>query len=218
MAGIEAGKTWSRIGAQVAPTEDAASGVWQLNEVAEYEGAGTWPQPPEEYEVIARYLGDSTSTVITFNNIPQNYRHLRIVMGPWIRDSQGASMSFMINNDNTQANYGVWGIRSNWDQAGGAGQNNYSSWGDLPTYEHGTFGQMDIPGYSNTAIGGSVQTFLGGRIFGSGIGGYFGFGGQGYDQAGAITRLDFFYMYSTGTNYDYRAPSTVTLFGIGKAD
>ena len=46
MAGIEAGKTWSRIGAEVAPTSSAASGVWgDLNEVAENVGAGTWPAP-----------------------------------------------------------------------------------------------------------------------------------------------------------------------------
>ena len=46
MTGIEAGKTWSRIGAEVAPTSSAASGVWgSLNEVSGYVGAGTWPAP-----------------------------------------------------------------------------------------------------------------------------------------------------------------------------
>ena len=54
MAGIEAGKTWSRIGAEVAPTSSAASGVWgDLNEVAENVGAGTWPAPQGDYEAIS---------------------------------------------------------------------------------------------------------------------------------------------------------------------
>ena len=57
MTGISAGKTWSRIGAEVAPTSSAASGVWQIGEVAENVGAGTWPAPAEDYEVIAQYLG-----------------------------------------------------------------------------------------------------------------------------------------------------------------
>lgn len=44
MTGIEAGKTWSRIGPEVAPTSSSASGVWLLNEVAENQA--NWPQPP----------------------------------------------------------------------------------------------------------------------------------------------------------------------------
>ena len=217
-SGLESGKTWSPIGAQATVSTSAASRVWTLNEVAAYEGAGTWPAPPADYEVIAQYLGDSTSTVITFDSIPQNYRHLRIVMGPAIRDSQGASPSIMFNNDNTQANYGVWLVREAYSIQGSAGVNNWNPIGDLPTYTHGTMATFDIPGYSNTAIGASLQAFLGARIAGSGLGGYVGFGGQGYDQTGAITRIDFFYMYSTGTNYDYKAPTSVTLFGIGTAD
>ena len=44
MTGIEAGKTWSRVGPEVAPTSSSASGVWLLNEVAENQA--NWPQPP----------------------------------------------------------------------------------------------------------------------------------------------------------------------------
>jgi len=46
VTGIEAGKTWSRIGPEVAPTLSSASGVWTLQENAENQGAGTWPNPP----------------------------------------------------------------------------------------------------------------------------------------------------------------------------
>lgn len=52
MTGISAGKTWSRIGAEVAPTSSAASGVWQIGEVAENVGAGTWPAPPSGYVMV----------------------------------------------------------------------------------------------------------------------------------------------------------------------
>ena len=52
MTGISAGKTWSRIGAEVAPTSSAASGVWLIGEVAENVGAGTWPAPPSGYVMV----------------------------------------------------------------------------------------------------------------------------------------------------------------------
>ena len=62
MTGIEAGKTWSRIGAEVAPTSSAASGVWgSLNEVSGYVGAGTWPAPYFGAGFVAG--GESTGSV-----------------------------------------------------------------------------------------------------------------------------------------------------------
>jgi len=45
VTGIAAGKTWSRIGPEVAPTSSSASGVWTLQEYSENQGAGTWPNP-----------------------------------------------------------------------------------------------------------------------------------------------------------------------------
>lgn len=73
MTGISAGKTWSRIGAEVAPTSSAASGVWQMQEVAENVSGGTWPEPkdgwfyifnyqPGTYGTTARGLGVNSST------------------------------------------------------------------------------------------------------------------------------------------------------------
>ncbi len=52
MTGISAGKTWSRIGAEVAPTGSAAPGVWQIGEVAENVGAGNWPAPANGYILL----------------------------------------------------------------------------------------------------------------------------------------------------------------------
>ena len=60
MAGIEAGKTWSRIGAEVATTSSAACGVWgDLNEIAENVGAETWPMPKEGFLWTMYYDGAS---------------------------------------------------------------------------------------------------------------------------------------------------------------
>ena len=79
MAGIEAGKTWSRIGAETAPTDSAAAGVWgDLNEVAENVGAGTWPAPKySQYEYIAGHTFDGSTSSYTFSGIPQTYNRLR---------------------------------------------------------------------------------------------------------------------------------------------
>ena len=80
MTGISAGKTWSRIGAEVAPTSSAASGVWQIGEVAENVGAGTWPAPIVGHiDLIEKQEGSAAVPSVTFNAIPQNYKHLRLV-------------------------------------------------------------------------------------------------------------------------------------------
>ncbi len=65
MTGIEAGKTWSRIGPQVAPTSASASGVWQIQEASEYIGAGTWPVPTAGFWT---FVGDPDSS-----GSPANY-------------------------------------------------------------------------------------------------------------------------------------------------
>ena len=80
MTGIEAGKTWSRVGPEVAPTSSSASGVWTLQEYSENKGAGTWPNP---YEAGYNFLGTvavSSGTLLTFTNIPQDAQDLMILL------------------------------------------------------------------------------------------------------------------------------------------
>ena len=176
-------------------------------------------------EVISRIVADGSSTVITFSSIPQTYGHLRLIMSKAKRSVQGSSFSLMVNNDNTQTDYGIWGASSaagcgssSWDSEGQAAANIFSSYGDVPTATDGTFATFDFPNYADSSIGTSAQSVIGGRIFGSGIGGIMGFAGFGYDDAAACTRLDFFYAYGTNSNYNYAAPTTFTLFGIGTAN
>ena len=77
MPGIESGKTWSRIGAEVAPTSSAASGVWgSLNEVAGYVGAGTWPTHVAVSWAHIATLTPTTGQSVTFTSIPATYQHL----------------------------------------------------------------------------------------------------------------------------------------------
>tara|TARA_R110002049_G_scaffold43665_3_gene128528 strand:+ start:7518 stop:8159 length:642 start_codon:yes stop_codon:yes gene_type:complete len=80
VTGIEAGKTWSRVGPEVAPTSSSASGVWTLQEYSENKGAGTWPNP---YEAGYNFLGTvaaSSGTLLTFTNIPQDAQDLMILL------------------------------------------------------------------------------------------------------------------------------------------
>ena len=71
MTGITAGKTWSRIGPEVAPTSSSASGVWTLNELAQNEGAGSWPAPLSgSYEWLGGFNFSSPSTsIVTFSSL-----------------------------------------------------------------------------------------------------------------------------------------------------
>tara|TARA_Y100000996_G_scaffold389003_1_gene349038 strand:+ start:246 stop:947 length:702 start_codon:yes stop_codon:yes gene_type:complete len=86
MTGISAGKTWSRIGAEVAPTSSAASGVWQIGELAENVGAGTWPAPLSGvFECIAKEtVSGSSTTSVEFGTIPTStYDNIEVVVS-WV--------------------------------------------------------------------------------------------------------------------------------------
>lgn len=63
MTGISSGKTWSRIGPEVAPTASAASGVWTLQEASENLGAGVWPLPKEGLLFTYWYNESDAATV-----------------------------------------------------------------------------------------------------------------------------------------------------------
>ena len=61
MTGIEAGKTWSRVGPEVAPTSSSASGVWTLQECSENQGAGTWPNPAFSFAGYSGHTSGGTA-------------------------------------------------------------------------------------------------------------------------------------------------------------
>ena len=212
MTGIEAGKTWSRIGAEVAPTSSAASGVWgSLNEVSGYVGAGTWPSPPVHMEWIAELTPDGTSTTVEFTSVPGTYKYLRLVMASATRASSGIGMMVYYNSDTNVANYG-W--QSMYNLAGGGpsavvGATANPGW-DLPDDEvaHMTW---DIANYADSSVGTNCL------FQGSGDGSQpLIVGGSGYAVNAVVTEVKVI-SGSTTSNFYFQTGTTFNLYGIGKA-
>ena len=218
MTGISAGKTWSRIGAEVAPTSSAASGVWQMQEVAENVGAGTWPTHVKgTMEYIAKYVADGSTGEFEFTAIPQTYRSLRIVMSQGKRVGSGTNVGIWFNGDSTSGNYGYAsmygsGTNSNYTYSRNSGT---ISMGDCPT-GNAADSQMwicDIANYSNASAGTMCQVWQGANQQGGNNTGLMGFG---YSVASAITTIEINSNgYNPGLLYNYDTPTVFTLFGIG---
>ena len=104
MTGIASGKTWSRIGPEVAPTDSAASGVWTLQEYSENQGATTWPNPYIPGYILFATVQPSGAGPITISNIPQGARDLVIHSRMLIQSSSSRiiispNSSSVTNND-----------------------------------------------------------------------------------------------------------------------
>ena len=228
MAGIEAGKTWSRIGAEVAPTSSAASGVWgDLNEVAENVGAGTWPAPQGDYEAISTVQSASFAATISFTSIPATFTILKIVV---YSNRYSADQTTQVNlatgggaTDTTDSNYGSqtylthgWGstdassltqTTSAWRKYPGESFPNYSSTG------YPSSGMYTFPGYSS-AVQDKPSWFMGSsRDTQTASGTASGDGGPlkayyWWNNAGAIDRID---LVTSGNSFN---GYTVTLFGL----
>ncbi len=228
MPGISAGKTWSRIGAEVAPTSSAASGVWQIQEVAENVGAGTWPAPLGDWEVISTTVADGTTALYNFTIIPQTFRDLRLVVSAARIASTADQFQIWVDIgsgiDTTTGNYGTRGV-----------QNLGSSYGSMQTYtfsntpsfdpefpelpDNGAAGQAiwEFLDYANTSKLPNAIGWVEGVRPGS-FGGQQVHGGWTYHAtAGAIQGLRV-QNATTTSNYYFKSPTTFTLFGRGAAD
>jgi|TARA_B110000438_G_scaffold1792_1_gene1852 hypothetical protein len=225
MAGIEAGKTWSRIGAEVAPTSSAASGVWgDLNEVAENVGAGTWPAPPDAWEVISTTVTDTTAATYNLTSIPQTYRDLRLVVSAARTSAFGDRFYVYVDVgsgvDTDVADYGTRRVSSSGSSSGTM---DVVSFSNVPGYA------TDFPGQSDTGVGMSaiwdfmdytntakLPTAIGWQN-GTGQGTvsfYHVHGGWMYDVVGAVQGLQITRP-TTTSNYYFKEPTTFTLFGRG---
>ena len=133
MAGITAGKTWSRIGAETAPTSAAAPGVWgDLNEVAENVAAGNWPEPPTlTMEVIAEGVLTGTATNIELASIPADFTNLELIFTGRTTNAYGpGTCRFTVNNDTSSSygsNYGYRQISHSYSSAEGSSNNYYDA-------------------------------------------------------------------------------------------
>tara|TARA_R110002020_G_scaffold189614_1_gene388839 strand:- start:1160 stop:1849 length:690 start_codon:yes stop_codon:yes gene_type:complete len=229
MAGIEAGKTWSRIGAEVAPTSSAASGVWgDLNEVAENVGAGTWPTPPDDWEFIAKFVGDGTTASYDFTSIPQTYRDLRFV-GSLARNSGSAGRVYFEIDvgsgiDTTASNYGFLQIKGASSNYGAFSVSNsyggypgfYGDWPSGSATKQANSFFMDFHDYANSSKIPNAMLFQ--NSFKAGTQSFLtSHGGWMYDPTGAIQGLRVTCETTTSAYY-YKEPTTFALFGRGTAD
>ena len=218
MAGIEAGKTWSRIGAQVAPTSSAASGVWQIQEASEYIGAGTWPAPFEsQYEYISGHTFDGSTSSYEFTSIPQTYNSLRIVATELGQSSNIASPRIQLNGD-TYAGYGFcWtGSHGGSITSRFGGQSSQTSIGTYDTNEASTPSAREIllDGYTLSNMVSPLQ-YQFGTCATSGTSNMSANSASAVMLNGtpAITSLKYFDL----TGYTFASGSTIQLFGYKDA-
>ncbi len=207
MTGISAGKTWSRIGAEVAPTSSAASGVWQIGEVAENVGAGTWPAPPTTtMEIIDEGVLTGTSTNILLTSIPQNFTHLELLFMGKTSGGYGSTQRLQFNDDtgspdnNYGDGYGYWQKHYNYNYAQGFSTQYYNTGGQARTGRFAAAGTGDPAGsmggskitiynYSNTTQG-KNWTYWSGSPGAVSQSTYFQWGGGYWSKTEAIVKID----------------------------
>lgn len=228
MTGISAGKTWSRIGAEVAPTSSAASGVWQIQEVAENVGAGTWPAPQGSWEVISTTVADSTTSTYNFTSIPQTFRDLRMVISAARTEAFGDRTLMYVDIGSgistTNSDYGMRAVGGSSSSSGSmqvVTSDNYPGvTDDFPSQpDNGVSNSsiIDFMDYTNTS---KLPTAI---VWQNAVGqGTFAYhhthNGWNYDGGvGAVTGLRITRP-TTTSNYYYKEPTTFTLFGRGTAD
>ena len=229
--GYESGKTWSPIGAQATVSTSAASRVWTLNEVAAYEGAGTWPAPPLSYEAITTVQSSSSTATISFTSIPTNFTMLKLVVfsnrdpadakvvmslgtgggSPDTTDSNYGSQTYVMNKFGSTNAASLTQTTSAWRDYPGESFPNYSSTG------FSSAGMYTFPGYSSTVqkkpswfMGTSRDTQSSSSVVaadGGPIRAYFW-----WNNTGAIDRIDLTSKGPSAT--DYYDNYTITLFGL----
>ena len=206
MTGIAAGKTWSRVGPEVAPTSSSASGVWTLQEYSENQGAGTWPNPPTTVmEVIAEGVLTGTATNIQIASIPDIYTNLELIWTGRTTNVYGPStVRFTVNNDtadNYGSNYGYYQISYNYSYAQGSSNNYYNSDARFRAGYTATEGNGNPAGYMamsriyiynySQKTHGKNYTYISGTPGASNRNHGFQFGGGYYSGTAAISEIDF---------------------------
>ena len=235
MAGIESGKTWSRIGAEVAPTSSAASGVWQIQEVAENVGAGTWPAPMEAYELLSTTTVSVATDTISIGTIPQDYRDLKMVVRAASRLTYGEFAFVQLNGDSTGGNYRLYYYGAT---ANGASTGTYEAvhfatsatrmpYGDWPkgSNSRGSLNERNaaefhIPNYTapSATSGTGVYCFASGinNIASPNNSQFFQWSGLTWTGTTAVTSINI-YATQTGSAYLFQPNTQVSLYGIGTA-
>ena len=179
---------------------------------------GNPPYIPSDYESIATVVGTGASATITFNSIPQTYKHLQVRV--LARDLGGGTSTgnatFIRLNNNTGNNYSLHTIASDGASItfdgfgfGGTGGNGYiyaiTAAGGNTAGLMGV-GIIDIIDYTNTSKLKTYSTYAGIDQNGSGrvaiTTGLF-------NSTSAITRIDI-----QGSQGSFTTTSVFSLYGL----
>ena len=223
MTGISAGKTWSRIGAEVAPTSSAASGVWQIGEVAENVGAGTWPQVLDFiFDPIGTQTFDGSTATITFSAIPQTYASLRLIVKTAVSGSHSADyhIGVQINGD-TGSNYRYYYsyiYDYSTQSSGGSGASRWLAGMNFGSTTLPYTCIMDMVDYSSSDNVPAFTSRYGQTSLGTGTSGYNRTGWCSGSYEGTIAAVTSLTVGPIGYgSSDYANGTTATLYGMGTA-
>jgi hypothetical protein len=175
-------------------------------------------------EEIQVYTADGTGQLISFQNIPQTYRNLRMVLRSAETAAYGSSFQVHYNNNvGDIGNYSTLAI-GNGNAANyieGAKQISARTptlIGDtIGGHPHTGYWIWDIPNYC-TAGKEKVSLVRIGRKGVTNSGGFTSLFQQHYNSTTAISRIDIAqYGGGAASNYLLTVPMTATLYGIGAA-
>ena len=223
MTGISAGKTWSRIGAEVAPTSSAASGVWTLNEVAENVGADTWPAPKDFiFDPIATYTFDGSAASYTFSGIPQTYAGLRLITKTAVSGSHSADFHIGVQiNGDTASNYRYFYSYIYDYSTQSSGGSLGSRWLAGLNFGSTTIPYtciMDLVDYASSNNVPAFTSRYGQTALGTGTSGYNRTGWASGSYEGTIAAITSLTVGTMGYGSSYYANgTTATLYGMGTA-
>ena len=178
-------------------------------------------------EEIAVYTADGTGQLISFQNIPQTYRNLRIVLRSARTAAYGSAYQIHWNNNSTISLYNTLAIGNGNSASYIEGAKSTSSRsptiiGDtiLPTESTG-YWVWDVPNYCTVGTYKKARVSLA-RIGAKGTnasGGFQSLFQQSYGSTTAISRIDIAqYGGAAASNYLLKVPMTATLYGIGTAE
>ena len=174
------------------------------------------PVDPASYESIATYTTTAGQSVVTFNSIPQTYKHLQVRMtlrsqAPGVLDSLQATF----NND-SGSNYNILNFRLN-NAAWGYNNYNSSSYLRMVNLVSGAGASsgasigmaiLDVFDYTNSS---SYKTgrYYGGTNNSTSTNNFVSTGTYSYTSTTAISRMDLI-----PSNAAFAAGSTISLYGI----
>ena len=199
--------------------------AWPSTAVGNWTNGGLFGSSKMGMEAIQTYTADQTVSTISFQSIPQTYRNLRVVVRSAQTAAYGVGFFIYLNNTTYAPIYDTIyignGNAANYIEAGGATSSKTPApigytIGGYPNYAG--YWIWDIPNYSTA---GKNRVSLA-RIGNKGVqnsGGYTSLFQQHYASSTAVSAIVVTLpaVGAAPSNYYFKVPMTVTLYGIGTA-